>query len=51
MSTHREVAEWMLKQLEEERYLYQEKVVFDIEDEFGEEFTYINDNGNLSSRR
>jgi hypothetical protein len=33
------------------RFLYQETVVFDIASKFGEEFTYINDSGNMAIRR
>ena len=38
----------MLQALEESYSLYQENVVHDIAMEFGEEFTYLNANGNLS---
>ena len=44
--TARDVAKWMLKKLEEVKYLYQEEVVYEISEKFGEEFTYINENGN-----
>lgn len=47
----REVAEWMLKQLDEQVYLYQESVVYDIYAKFGEEFIYYNENGNLAIDR
>ena len=41
----------MVKQLEEEDgYLYQQVAVFQIIEEFGEDFTYINRNGNLGIR-
>ena len=30
-----EVAEWMFEELRREKYLYQETVVYDIEDKFG----------------
>jgi hypothetical protein len=42
----RDVAAWMLSELKREKYLYQEQVVFDIEETFGEKFTYVNDKGN-----
>ena len=46
-----EVAEWMFEELRREKYLYQETVVYDIEDKFGNEFVYINENGNLAIDR
>jgi hypothetical protein len=36
----------MLGQLNREKCLYQESTVFDIEEKFGAEFTYINESGN-----
>ena len=45
------VAQWMLEELKREKYLYQETVVYDIESKFGEEFTYVNKNGNLAIDR
>ena len=38
----------MLRALEERQSLYQENVVYEIATEFGEEFTYLNANGNLA---
>ena len=35
MSTAREVAEWMVKKLNQKRFLYQDQVVFDIASQFG----------------
>jgi hypothetical protein len=46
MATPKDVAQWMLEELKRETYLYQNMVVYDIEEKFGEEFTHINDNGN-----
>lgn len=46
MATPRDVAEWMLEELNREDVLYQEPVVSEIEAKFGEEFTYTNENGN-----
>lgn len=40
------VAEWMLSQVMEQGYLYQQTAVWDIEKRFGEEFVYQNENGN-----
>ncbi len=51
MTTPREVAEWMLGELNREDCLHQEAVVSDIESKFGEEFVYTNENGNLAIRR
>lgn len=48
MATSREVADWMLEQLKREDTLHQESVVGDIEDKFGDEFVYENENGNLA---
>lgn len=44
----REVAEWMLNKLNQDGILYQEDAAFEIESQFGEEFVYINDNGNTA---
>lgn len=43
-----DVAAWMLDELRQHEYLYQETVVYDIADRFGEQFTYLNDNGNTA---
>jgi hypothetical protein len=48
MNTPKEVAEWMLTELRRTKYLYQDTVVYDIANKFGNEFTYINENGNLA---
>ena len=45
-TTPREVAEWMVKELERIQFLYQEQAVYDIESKFGDVFVYINENGN-----
>jgi hypothetical protein len=47
-TTPEAIAQWMLGRLEETDLLYQAEVVKDIAGRFGEEFTYINDNGNLA---
>ncbi len=44
------IAKWMLNKIESENVVYQETVVYDISSTFGEEFTYINDAGNLAIR-
>lgn len=51
MASAKEVAKFMLEQLEKEKYLYQESVVYDIDKKFGERFVYMNDNGNLAIGR
>lgn len=51
MASVKEVAFWMVKRLEEEKYLYQETIVFEIESKFGSKFIYINENGNQAINR
>jgi hypothetical protein len=46
-----DVAEWMVEQLKEEDPLYQEVVVYEIQERFGDEFVYENENGNLAISR
>ena len=43
-----QIAEWMLEELDRSEYLYQEDVVIEIDNRFGEGFTYLNENGNLA---
>lgn len=50
-TTPEQIAQWMLEQLEREKYLYQSVVVFDISEKFGDEFTTINENGNMAIRK
>lgn len=40
------IAQWMLDRIEKSGHLYQTDAVHGISDLFGEEFTYLNDNGN-----
>lgn len=47
-TTPKEVAEWMMEELAKTSYLYQETTVYDISKKFGDDFTYINENGNLA---
>ncbi len=42
----KDVAQFMLQKLQTNDYLLQEQIVLDIKKEFGEEFVYINENGN-----
>ena len=46
-----DIAEWMAKQLEDGTYLYQNVVVYSIAAEFGDQFTYYNENGNPAIRK
>jgi len=41
----------MVGRLEEEELLYQEVVVYEIEERFGSDFVYENENGNLAISR
>jgi uncharacterized protein DUF6953 len=46
-----DVATWMLEELQRVEFLYQDTVVEQIASTFGDEFTYINDNGNMAIRK
>jgi len=46
MTTPKEVAEFMMREMETSHYLYQETVVHRIKQIFGAEFVYPNANGN-----
>ena len=48
MATAKDVAEWMAAQFEASMYLYQETVVYKIKNQFGPDFVYVNENGNLA---
>jgi len=43
-----EVAKWMLDQISKKRELYQNEVVYQIEEKFGSQSVYENRNGNLA---
>lgn len=47
-ATKIEVAEYMTSQINENEVLYQDEIVHKIEEEFGDEFVYVNKNGNVS---
>ena len=49
--TPKTVAEWMAAELHSRRELYQEDAAYHIQQHFGNEFVYINDNGNLAIER
>lgn len=51
MPTPVQIAQWMLTRLNELGVLYQEDVVWEIQSQFGDEFVYENQNGNLSISR
>ena len=42
------VAEFMISEIVDKWYAHQETTVFDIQNKFGDEFVYINENGNLA---
>lgn len=46
-----DVAAWMLGELDRALWLYQETVVYQIKEKFGDDFVYINQNGNLAIRK
>jgi hypothetical protein len=46
VTTAKEVAEWMVSELEKKPRLYQDQAVRGIRREFGEKFSYRNKNGN-----
>lgn len=48
MSIPIDVANWMLKQVKKDKVLYQQQVVYEINERFGDKFTYVNNNGNLA---
>lgn len=43
-----DVAKWMFSEFEREHVLYQETAVWDIQQKFGNDFIYENQNGNVS---
>jgi hypothetical protein len=49
--TSLDVARWILGELEREGFLYQDVLVHQIAERFGQEFTYDNKNGNLAIDR
>lgn len=44
--TAKDVANFIVHRLTEDEILYQEVVVYEIQEKFGDEFVYINQNGN-----
>lgn len=51
MTSPKDVAGWMLSELQSEGVLYQESAVYQIVNRYGEQFTYHNENGNLAIRK
>ena len=51
MTTPKDVAKWMRKKILSERELYQNDTVWEIEEIFGDDFVYTNENGNLAIDR
>lgn len=43
-----EVAEWMIKQMGDSHWLYQETVVWKMKQKWGDEYVYLNENGNYA---
>jgi len=43
---HKKVAKWMYEKLKRDGILYQEEAVYEIKENFGEKYTYLNENGN-----
>lgn len=50
-TTSKDVAAFMKVQLNKEKDLYQEDVVYEIESRFGSDFVYENENGDLAIDR
>ena len=48
MPTANDVAKWMLDRLDNTPWLYQEDTVYKIRAEFGDDFVYSNESGNLA---
>jgi len=48
MGTEREIAAWMLAEVLEGDWVYQEVIVPKTHGKFGEEFVYVNENGNYA---
>lgn len=46
MKEHKKIAKWLYDKIIIEHYIDQRTVVYDIEEKFGENFIYINKNGN-----
>jgi hypothetical protein len=51
MANADDVANWMVKQIHEKRFLHQQEVVYKIKQKFGESFIYVRPNGHLAISR
>ena len=49
--TDKDVADFMLQRINEDEILYQEVIVYEIQEKFGDDFVYINQNGNPAIER
>jgi hypothetical protein len=49
--TPKDVADYMLRRLDEEKQLYQETIVYEIEHWCGDEYVYQNDRGNMAIKK
>ncbi len=47
-ATATDVAAWMVEHLKAQTWLYQETVVWEIQQQFGDDFVYENQNGNVA---
>jgi len=47
-NTTKDVAQWMLDEINSGNYLYQEQAAYSVSNMFGDNFVYINENGNLA---
>ena len=48
MATAKDIAQWMFDHFQNHHHLYQESVVYKIKNQFGPDFVYNNQNGNLA---
>lgn len=48
MKSTKDVAQWMLNEIQQNAYLEQGVAVHTIHEKFGDEFVYTNNNGNLA---
>jgi hypothetical protein len=48
VATAKDVAKWLAEQVADGQLMYQETVVYEIAEKFGDGFTYANDNGNMA---
>ena len=51
MTVPADVAQWMVVELDRRKYLYQAAISYEIQSRFGDQFVYVNANGNLAIDR